>query len=108
LGIAQDQMESQQLEVLFDEMIDQFLHIMLKFMQNGVLPEVHGQNILILFKEGHVDQFILRDHDTVRIYPRWMYENNIDIPQYAISKNSPNTLINEDIETFFTYFQTLA
>lgn len=108
LGIAQDQMESQQLEVLFDEIIDQFLHIMLKFMKNGVLPEVHGQNILILFKEGHVDQFILRDHDTVRINPRWMHENNIDIPQYAISKNSPNTLINEDIETFFTYFQTLA
>ncbi|HLR19138.1 MAG TPA: staphyloferrin B biosynthesis protein SbnC [Staphylococcus sp.] len=108
LGIEQSQMESYQLEALFDDILDHFMHIIIKFMKHGVLPEVHGQNILIAFKDGHVDQLVLRDHDTVRIFPRWMHENNIEIPEYAISKNSPNTLINEDIETFFTYFQTLA
>lgn len=30
------------------------------------------------------------------------------MPQYVVREDTPNTLINEDLETFFAYFQTLA
>lgn len=93
---------------LFDDIVAHFIQTVMTFMQYGVLPEVHGQNVLLSFQEGHVQQCVLRDHDTVRIYPPLMQANDINIPEYTISQNSPNTLINDDLATFFTYFQTLG
>lgn len=99
---------SSEVEAVFQDIVTTFSHTMFALMQQGVLPEVHGQNILIAFKDGKVTQYVLRDHDTVRIYPTWMAENGISVPDYAILKDTPNTLINDDLETFFTYFQTLG
>ena len=93
---------------LFEDIVTKFITMTLGFMTYGALPELHGQNILVAFKDGRVDGFVLRDHDTVRIYPDWMHARGVDMPEYAVRKDSPNTLINEDLETFFTYFQTLA
>lgn len=80
----------------------------LALMKYGVLPELHGQNVLVVFREGHVAEFVLRDHDTVRIFPEWLTAQGFKLPNYAVRKDTPNTLLNEDIETFFAYFQTLA
>lgn len=93
---------------LFDDIVTHFIRTVMTFMQYGVLPEVHGQNVLLSFQEGRVQQCVLRDHDTVRIYPQLLHANDINIPEYAISQNSPNTLINDDLATFVTYFQTLG
>ncbi|HEH8202174.1 TPA: siderophore biosynthesis protein SbnC, partial [Staphylococcus aureus] len=34
--------------------------------------------------------------------------HQLSLPKYVVRKDTPNTLINEDLETFFAYFQTLA
>ena len=51
---------------------------------------------------------MLRDHDTVRIYKPWLTAHQLSLPKYVVREDTPNTLINEDLETFFAYFQTLA
>ncbi|UEX90147.1 staphyloferrin B biosynthesis protein SbnC [Staphylococcus ratti] len=99
---------SSDVEMMYQDIVSHFIRTMFALMQRGVLPEVHGQNILIAFKAGKVTRFVLRDHDTVRIYPTWMADNGLEVPDYTIRKDTPNTLINENLETFFTYFQTLG
>ena len=43
------------------------------FLAHGVLPEIHGQNVVVrLAPGGAVAGFVLRDHDTLRIHPPWM------------------------------------
>ncbi|MEJ7541653.1 staphyloferrin B biosynthesis protein SbnC [Staphylococcus intermedius] len=99
---------NEQITALFAKISDAFLMMTLSMMKYGVLPELHGQNVLIAFREGQVSEFILRDHDTVRIFPKWLTAQGFELPKYAVRKDTPNTLLNEDIETFFAYFQTLA
>lgn len=99
---------TEQIAALFEQVSDAFLKMTLSLMKYGVLPELHGQNVLIAFRDGQVSEFILRDHDTVRIFPQWLTAQGFELPDYAVRKDTPNTLLNEDIETFFAYFQTLA
>ncbi|WP_105995067.1 staphyloferrin B biosynthesis protein SbnC [Staphylococcus agnetis] len=99
---------AEEVEAIYQDIVTSFIHTLFACMRRGILPEVHGQNVLVAFQNGRVRQFILRDHDTVRIYPTWMTLNGMDVPEYAIRKDTPNTLINDDLETFFTYFQTLG
>ncbi|MBU5904426.1 hypothetical protein JVV96_18900, partial [Vibrio cholerae O1] len=65
-------------------------------------------NILLSFEDGRVQKCVLRDHDTVRIYKPWLTAHQLSLPKYVVREDTPNTLINEDLETFFAYFQTLA
>ncbi|OQO97687.1 hypothetical protein BSK33_17795 [Geobacillus sp. 44B] len=51
---------------------------------------------------------MLRDHDTVRIFPRWMETKGLNDPEYVIRKDTPNTLIHQSPESFLAYFQTLG
>ena len=103
-----DHPTTEQINALFEQVSDAFLKMTLALMKYGVLPELHGQNVLVVFREGHVAEFVLRDHDTVRIFPEWLTAQGFKLPNYAVRKDTPNTLLNEDIETFFAYFQTLA
>lgn len=97
-----------QITDLFEAITSSFLEMTCSFMKSGALPELHGQNVLIAFKDGKVSSFVLRDHDTVRIYPKWLKQQHIEVPQYTVRNDTPNTLINETLEDFFAYFQTLA
>ncbi|ARJ51180.1 staphyloferrin B biosynthesis protein SbnC [Staphylococcus lutrae] len=97
-----------QLLHLFEQLSLQFLKMALGFIKYGVLPEIHGQNVLVSFRDGQVTHFILRDHDTVRIFPKWLEKNGLEQPKYIVRKDTPNTLLNKAIERFFAYFQTLA
>lgn len=93
---------------LFEVLCREFLIFVSRFLQYGILPELHGQNVVAVLKSGELRGFLLRDHDTVRIYPEWMKKANLDDPDYIIRKDTPNTLILQNPEEFLAYFQTLA
>lgn len=93
---------------LFKDIAQVFLKVTLSFMRYGALPELHGQNVLLSFEQGNITKLVLRDHDTIRIYRPWLKAHQLTLPAYVVREDTPNTLINEDLETFFAYFQTLA
>lgn len=105
---GKDNISKNDVMTLFEDIAQVFLKVTLSFMQYGALPELHGQNILLSFEDGRVQKCVLRDHDTVRIYKPWLTAHQLSLPKYVVREDTPNTLINEDLETFFAYFQTLA
>jgi siderophore synthetase component len=93
---------------LFEDLCSEFTTFACRFLLYGIMPELHGQNVVTVIKGGDLIGFLLRDHDTVRIYPEWMEKANLEDPDYTIRKDTPNTLINRNPEEFLSYFQTLA
>lgn len=85
-----------------------FIDLCFMFARYGVLPELHGQNVVLAFQKGQLQHFLLRDHDTVRIYPEWMKREELPIIPYTVKPNTRNTLILSSSEDFISYFQTLA
>ena len=57
-----------------------------------VLPELHGQNVVVALRDGTPEQFVLRDHDTLRIYPDWMISEGITDPGYRIAPGARQSL----------------
>lgn len=74
----------------------------------GVMPEAHGQNVLVEFDDSEPARLLLRDHDTLRIYKPWIESAGLVPPDYRIDRGSPNTLILQRPETLLAYFQALA
>ncbi|OCA84977.1 IucA/IucC family protein [Pseudobacillus wudalianchiensis] len=93
---------------LFEGLCREFALFACRFLQYGIMPELHGQNVVVVLKENDLSGFLLRDHDTVRIFPEWMEKADLKDPGYVIRKDTPNTLINQNPEEFLAYFQTLA
>ncbi|SMO90293.1 IucA/IucC family protein [Melghirimyces algeriensis] len=93
---------------LFRSICDGLIRMVLRFASWGVMPEVHGQNVLWIFRQGVPEKMVLRDHDTLRIYPPWMKAAGIQPPQYTVKPGTPNTLILPDPEALLAYFQTLG
>lgn len=75
---------------------------------HGLMPEVHGQNIVITFTELTVKSLILRDHDTLRIFPPWLQNNHICLFDYQMDWSTPNSLICLSPQQLLSYFLTLG
>jgi siderophore synthetase component len=93
---------------LFREVSDLFVEIALMFACYGIMPEMHGQNVVLVVRDGRLKGLLLRDHDTVRLHLPWMEASEIEDPRYVIRTDTPNTLINPTPEDFISYFQTLG
>jgi staphyloferrin B synthase len=93
---------------LFEVLCSEFTTFACRFLLYGIMPELHGQNVVAVIKGGDLTGFLLRDHDTVRIYPEWMEKANLEDPEYIIRQDTPNTLINQNPKEFLSYFQTLT
>lgn len=74
----------------------------------GVMPELHGQNLVLLFAGHQVTATVLRDHDAVRIHPPWLVRAGLPVPSYLVSKTTPNTLVAGDPAELLGWFQTLG
>jgi siderophore synthetase component len=85
-----------------------FCELGLGFLRYGVLPELHGQNVLVMLRDGAVDGFVLRDHDTVRLYPEWMAAEGVADPGYRIAPGASQSLCLESAEALLGYLQTLG
>jgi siderophore synthetase component len=93
---------------LFGELADAFCRMGLSFLRYGVLPELHGQNVLVVFLDGAVERFILRDHDALRLYPEWMAVAGVPDPAYRITPGAPQSLYLPSPEALLGYLQTLG
>ncbi|MGH3982625.1 MAG: IucA/IucC family protein [Pseudonocardiaceae bacterium] len=85
-----------------------FCELGLGFLRYGVLPELHGQNVVVALRDGAVDGFVLRDHDTLRLYPEWMAAEGVADPGYRIAPGAPQSLCLESAEALLGYLQTLG
>ena len=92
----------------FRRLAEAFCELGLGFLRYGVLPELHGQNVVVALRGGAVDRFVLRDHDTLRLYPDWMAAEGVADPGYRIAPGAPQSLRLPSAEALLGYLQTLG
>jgi siderophore synthetase component len=93
---------------LFKEVCAAFFDINLRLYRIGLLPEIHGQNSVLIWKEGRIEGMLLRDHDSVRLHLPWLEAQGIADPEYRIRPGYSNSLYNETPEKLLFYLQTLG
>ncbi|GAA2360105.1 staphyloferrin B biosynthesis protein SbnC [Saccharopolyspora halophila] len=94
--------------LFFAELAREFCTTAVGFLRHGVLPELHGQNVVVQLEEGRVRRFVLRDHDTVRLHPDWMRRAGARDPEYLIKPGAPQSLCLDSAEELVGYLQTLG
>ncbi len=85
-----------------------FAEVGLRFLCYGVLPELHGQNVVVTLRDGLPERFVLRDHDTLRLHPAWMAAAGVPDPGYRIKPGAAQSLRLDRPETLVGYLQTLG
>ncbi|WP_052646785.1 IucA/IucC family protein [Paenibacillus terrae] len=93
---------------LFGEVCSTFFEIMLRLYRIGLMPEIHGQNCVLVWKNGKIEHILLRDHDSVRLHLPWLKEQGIADPEYQIRPGYSNSLYNETPKKLLFYLQTLG
>jgi siderophore synthetase component len=93
---------------LFADVARALLELGLRCFAHGVMPELHGQNVLLAFKGRRIAALALRDHDTLRICRRMLEMQGIEAPDYVIDRTTPNTLELDTPRELLAYLQTLA
>ncbi|MBC3191055.1 siderophore staphylobactin biosynthesis protein SbnC [Pseudonocardia sp. C8] len=83
------------------------------FLGHGVLPEMHGQNVVVAFdrdpdRPARVRQLVLRDHDTLRVHPDWARAAGTPDPGYRIAPGASQSLVLDRPERLVGYLQTLV
>lgn len=93
---------------LFAEVAGALLDLGLRCLACGVMPELHGQNVLLAIRGRGIAALVLRDHDTLRICPPLMNAQGVAVPDYVIDRSTPNTLELATPRELLAYLQTLA
>lgn len=93
---------------LFEEICKQFIETSLICFRYGIMPEIHGQNVILTVRDGSIIGLLLRDHDTIRLYLPWLKQEGLPDPGYITKPGTPNSLNNETPEELLSYFQTLG
>lgn len=100
--------DAEQALAFFRELAGAFCELGLAFLRHGVLPELHGQNVLVVLRDGAVARFVLRDHDTLRIHPEWMAAAGVPDPGYRIRPGGRQSLSLTSGQALLGYLQTLG
>ena len=93
---------------LFRTLAGAFCAMGLGFLRHGVLPELHGQNVVVVLADGAVREFVLRDHDTLRLCPELMAAAGTADPGYRIKPGAPQSLKLPEPRALLGYLQTLG
>lgn len=93
---------------LFGELCERFFDVNLRMFRLGMLGEVHGQNAVLVWRDGKAEGLLLRDHDSLRLYVPWLERNGLLDPQYRIKKGHAQTLYHERPEDLLFWLQTLG
>lgn len=94
--------------MLFGEICRAFLDINLRLFRLGMLAEMHGQNVVLVWRNGSVFGLLLRDHDSLRVHVPWLLRNGLADPEYRLKRGHPNTLYHETPDELLFYLQTLG
>ncbi|SFS66155.1 IucA/IucC family protein [Saccharopolyspora flava] len=92
----------------FGDLARSFCEVAFGFLSRGVLPELHGQNVVVQLRGGRVRRFVLRDHDTLRLFGEWMRLAGTPDPEYVIKPGAPQSLRLDSAESLVGYLQTLG
>ncbi|MDR6884554.1 IucA/IucC family protein [Bacillus sp. 3255] len=93
---------------LFRESLTTYFEICFRLFKLGMMPEVHGQNCVLVWKHGHIAGLLLRDHDALRVHVPWLQANGLEDPAYTLRKGYPNSLYHDKPEKLLTFFQMLG
>lgn len=93
---------------LFEEVCSVFFELTVRLLRHGVLPEVHGQNVVLVIRSGRLKGLLLRDHDSVRMHLPWLEAAGHRDPEFIVKKGRPNSLYNPTPEKLVFYLQTLG
>ena len=104
-GLAPD---SASVLLLFQELCTTFLEINLRMFRLGMLAEVHGQNAVLVWRDGRAFGLLLRDHDSLRVHVPWLQQQGLADPQYQLKPGHANTLYHKTPEDLLFYLQTLG
>lgn len=95
-------------QALFGELCARFFEINLRMLRLGMLAEVHGQNAVLVVRQGRVEGLLLRDHDSLRINVGQLERHGMQDPCYRIKPGHANTLYHDSQEALVFWLQTLA
>ncbi|WP_245184781.1 IucA/IucC family protein [Halomonas salinarum] len=95
-------------QALFGELCETFFDINLRMFRLGMLAEVHGQNAVLVFRDGRCQGLLLRDHDSLRICVAHLEHHGMQDPGYCIKPGHANTLYHDSLEELLFWLQTLA
>ncbi|MDD7939925.1 IucA/IucC family protein [Actinomycetospora lutea] len=90
---------------LFGSVVEAVVGAGIGFLRHGVLPEMHGQNVLLDLSGERVARVVLRDHDAVRVHPRWL---SVPDPAYRLSPGGTQSLRLDTPGALIGFFATLA
>ncbi|XID91650.1 IucA/IucC family protein [Paenibacillaceae bacterium WGS1546] len=93
---------------LFGETLRTFFEIGLRLFRLGMMPEAHGQNAVLVVRDGEPAGALLRDHDALRVHVPWLVANGLADPEYSLRPNYPNSLYHDAPEKLLAFFQTLG
>lgn len=93
---------------LFREICDRFLVLSLRLFRLGIVPEIHGQNAVLMWRRGRIDGLLLRDHDSLRLYVPWLHQVGLSDPVFRLKKGVANTLYHDTAEDLLFYLLTLG
>ena len=85
-----------------------FAEVGVRFLRYGVLPELHGQNVVVTLRDGLPERFVLRDHDTLRLHPAWIAAAGVPDPGYRVKPGAPQSLRLDRADVLVGYLQTLG
>lgn len=95
--------------VLFGGLADAFAAMTVGFLVHGVLPELHGQNVVVrLAPGGGTLGFVLRDHDTLRVHAPWRERAGLADPGYRVRPGARQSLVLDRASDLVGYAQTLG
>ncbi|MEJ2889388.1 IucA/IucC family protein [Actinomycetospora aeridis] len=90
---------------LFESVTEAVVATGIGFLRHGVLPEMHGQNVLLDLDGERVVRVVLRDHDAVRVHPRWL---SVPDPAYRLAPGGTQSLLLDTPGALIGFFATLA
>lgn len=94
--------------LLFRELCESFFGLNLRMFRLGILPEIHGQNAVLVWRDGRADGLLLRDHDSLRLFVPWLNRVGLADPVYRLKKGVVNTLYHDTAEDLLFYLLTLG
>lgn len=100
--------DAQHAWALFSDIAHALVELGLRCFAHGVMPELHGQNVLLAMRGSKLTGLVLRDHDTLRVCRAILPPGAQDALDYTIDRSTPNTLELGTPRQLLAYFQTLA
>ncbi|MFC5652651.1 IucA/IucC family protein [Paenibacillus solisilvae] len=93
---------------LFSAALLPYFEICFRLFKLGMMPEAHGQNVILILKNGQIEGLLLRDHDALRLHVPWLHANGLEDPEYRLRPGTPDSLYHKTPYSLLSFFQMLG